>query len=151
MLARAKLNDEHWHKLFIILRQINVYNKPNLRRTVEGMLLPHTVGYHGRVTLLLGHCPSIYVIQYRYWRKTGKWQKPLKIVTANYDSEWLFIDSSVVKAHQHSTHTVDLDEAIGKSVAGNSSKLHLVVDACGNPIHIELTGGQVHDVKWQRR
>ncbi|WP_201591056.1 IS5 family transposase, partial [Psychrobacter pulmonis] len=31
--------------------------------------------------------------------------------------------------------------------AGNSSKLHLVVDACGNPIHVELTGGQVHDAK----
>ena len=32
-------------------------------------------------------------------------------------------------------------------MAGHSSKLHLVVDACGNPIHVELTGGQVHDSK----
>ena len=28
-MTRTKLNDEHWHKLFIILRQINVYNKLN--------------------------------------------------------------------------------------------------------------------------
>jgi len=39
----------------------------------------------------------------RYWRKTGKWQKLMAIVTVDYDSEWLFIDGSVVKAHQHST------------------------------------------------
>ena len=72
----------------------------------------------------------------------------MKIITANCDSEWLFIDGSVVKAHQHSSGAAShLDEAIGKSVAGNSSKLHLVVDACGNPIHVELTGGQVHDAK----
>ena len=148
-MARTKLNDEHWHKLFIILRQINVYNKPNLRRTVEGMLYRIRVGCPWRdLPSYFGHWSSIYH-QYRYWRKTGKWQKLMKIVTANYDSEWLFINGSVVEAaSQHSTGAAShLDEAIGKSVAGNSSKLHLVVDACGNPIHVELSGGQVHDSK----
>ena len=137
-MTRTKLNDEHWHKLFIILRQINVYNKPNLRRTVEGMLYRIRVGCPWRdLPSYFGHWSRIYH-QYRYWRKTGKWQKLMKIVTANYDSEWLFIDGSVVKAPQHSSGVAShLDEAIGKSVAGNSSKLHLVVDACGNPIHIE--------------
>ncbi len=54
----------------------------------------------------------------------------------------------MAKAHQHSTGAAShLDKAIGKSVAGNSSKLHLVVDACGNPIHVDLSGGQVHDSK----
>ena len=86
-MARTKLNDEHWHKLFIILRQINVYNKPNLRRTVEGMLYRIRVGCPWRdLPSYFGHWSSIYH-QYRYWRKTGKWQKLMKIVTANYDSE----------------------------------------------------------------
>src|SRR5690606_28308430 len=148
LMTRTKLNDELWHKLFIILRQINVYNKPNLRRTVEGMLYRIRVGCPWRdLPSYFGHWSRIYH-QYRYWRKTGKWQKLMKIITANYDSEWLFIDGSVVKAHQHSSGAAShLDEAIGKSVAGNSSKLHLVVDACGNPIHVELTGEQVHDAK----
>ena len=39
------------------------------------------------------------------------------------------------------------DETIGRSMAGHSSKLHLVVDACGNSIYVELTGEQVHDPK----
>lgn len=46
----------------------------------------------------------------------------------------------VVKAHQHSTGAASCrDEAIGRSMAGHSTKLHLVVDACGNPIHVERT------------
>lgn len=52
----------------------------------------------------------------------------------------------MVKANQHSSGAASQqNEAIGKSVAGNSSKIHLVVDACGNPVRVEITGGQVHD------
>lgn len=69
-------------------------------------------------------------------------------MTADYDSEWLFIDGSVVKSHHHSTGAASCcDEAIGKNVAGKSCKLHLMVDACGNSVHVEMTGGQVHDYK----
>ena len=60
-MARTKLNDEHWHKLFIILRQINIYNKPNLRRTVEGMLYRIRVGCPWRdLPSYFGHWSSIY-------------------------------------------------------------------------------------------
>jgi len=53
-----------------------------------------------------------------------------------------------VKAHQHSTGAAsDEDEAIGKSVAGNSTKIHMAVDAHGLPIDFEITGGEVHDCK----
>lgn len=37
-MARPKLTNEYWHKLSNILRQINIYTKPNLRLTVEAML-----------------------------------------------------------------------------------------------------------------
>ena len=53
-----------------------------------------------------------------------------------------------MKAHQHSTGAAsDGDEAIGKSVAGNTTKIHMAVDACGLPIDFEITGGEVHDCK----
>lgn len=38
------------------------------------------------------------------------------------------------------------DEAIGKSKGGNSTKVHVSVDALGNPRRIILTAGQAHDV-----
>ena len=37
--------------------------------------------------------------------------------------------------------------AIGKSVAGNSTKIHLAVDAMGLPICFTITSGEVHDSK----
>jgi len=64
------------------------------------------------------------------------------------DLEWEFIDGSIVKAHQHSAGLPNKEEqAIGKSVAGNTTKIHMAVDACGFPIAFQLTGGEVHDAK----
>jgi transposase len=38
------------------------------------------------------------------------------------------------------------DEAIGRSRGGLSTKVHLGVDALGNPVRFILTAGQVHDI-----
>ncbi len=38
------------------------------------------------------------------------------------------------------------DEALGRSRGGYSSKIHVTVDALGNPRRVMLTGGQVHDL-----
>ena len=35
---------------------------------------------------------------------------------------------------------------IGKSNGGNTTKIHALVDALGNPLKIILTAGQVHDI-----
>ena len=74
-----------------------------------------------------------------------------KSLTDDPDLEWEFIDGSIVKAHQHSSGAAKKSEAgnhgIGKSVAGNTSKIHLAVDSSGNPIDFEITGGEVHDAK----
>lgn len=64
------------------------------------------------------------------------------------DLEWEFIDGSIVKAHQHSSGAASAsDEAIGKSVAGNTTKIHMVSNAYGLPIDFMITGGEVHDCK----
>jgi len=64
------------------------------------------------------------------------------------DLEWEFIDGSIVKAHQHSTGAAsEENQAIGKSRGGNTTKIHMAVDAYGLPIDFEITGGEVHDGK----
>jgi len=64
------------------------------------------------------------------------------------DLEWEFIDGSIVKAHQHSAGLPNKEaQAIGRSVAGNTTKIHMAVDAFGLPIAFQLTGGEVHDAK----
>jgi transposase len=57
------------------------------------------------------------------------------------------IDSTIVQAHQHGTGAkkAGQDQAIGRSKDGLSTKIHVLVDAQGNPLKIMLTAGQVHD------
>jgi transposase len=39
-----------------------------------------------------------------------------------------------------------VDQAIGRSRGGLSTKIHTLVDALGNPTGFHLTGGEVHDL-----
>ena len=59
--------------------------------------------------------------------------------------EWIFIDGSHVRAHQYSASIAN--QSISKSVGGNSSKIHLIVDAHGNPIDFMISDATTHDVK----
>jgi transposase len=61
--------------------------------------------------------------------------------------DWVFIDGSIVRAHQHScgARTAD-NESIGKSRGGNSTKIHLAVDSGGLPVYYELSCGNTHDI-----
>lgn len=75
------------------------------------------------------------------------------------DWEWEFIDDSYIKAHQHDGAGAAGQEpqAIGKSRAGNTTKIHLAVNGYDLPVEFEISGGEVNDcsvapqliVKWQ--
>lgn len=64
----------------------------------------------------------------------------------NPDMEWVFIDDSYAKVHQHMAEAVDdKDQAVGKSRVGNTSRNHLALDAYRFPIVFEIVGGQIND------
>jgi len=78
--------------------------------------------------------------------KKEKWLSLFKKLVGEPDTEWEFIDGSYVKAHQHSAGARGADsQAIGKSRAGNTTKIHLAVDSDGLPIEFTVTGGEIHD------
>ena len=73
--------------------------------------------------------------------KKSKWLTLLKNLIQVPDTEWIFIDGSYVKAHQHSAGAQSVEpQAIGKSRAGNTTKIHLAVDSYGLPIEFTVTG-----------
>jgi transposase len=82
------------------------------------------------------------------WARRGVWAAILAVLTTDADNEYAMIDGTIVRAHQHSAGAVktDGDQAIGKSRGGLSTKIHVLVDALGNPLKIILTAGQVHDL-----
>ena len=142
------LNDELWSKLREIMLQHRIYDKSNLRMIVEAMLYRMRVGCPWRdLPADFGCWNSIYQ-QFNRWSSKNKLMQIFNDLIQQPDLEWEFIDGSIVKAHQHSAGLPNKEEqAIGKSVAGNTTKIHMAVDACGFPIAFQLTGGEVHDAK----
>jgi transposase len=70
------------------------------------------------------------------------------VLRGEIDSEWVFIDGSYVRAHQHASGARrGAERAIGRSRGGNTTKIHMAADAHGHPIDFEITGGEVHDAK----
>ncbi len=96
-----------------------------------------------------GAWQSIYN-QFNRWSKKGVWERLFFILRGELDSEWHFIDATIVKAHEHSigvNKSKPEKQRIGKSAGGNTTKIHMLCDSHGNPIDFELTQGQVHDVR----
>ena len=147
-MARLMLSDELWFKLKKIMLQHRIYNKPNLRTMIEGMLYRMRVGCPWRdLPADFGCWNSIYQ-QFNRWSSKNKLMQIFNALVQEPDLEWEFIDGSIVKAHQHSAGIPDKEtQAIGRSVAGNTTKIHMAVDAFGLPIAFQLTGGEVHDAK----
>ena len=62
------------------------------------------------------------------------------------DQEWVFIDGSYIRVHQHASGARNgFERAIGQSRGGRTTKIHLATDANGLPIDFKITGGGVHD------
>jgi Transposase DDE domain len=60
------------------------------------------------------------------------------------------IDSTIVRAHQHSAGAQKKDgkdQAIRRSKGGLSTKMHAMVDALGNPTAFFLRPGRAHDLE----
>ena len=56
------------------------------------------------------------------WQRKVMWQRLLEILKGNTNFEWLTINSSYVKAHQHATGARDENQAISKTKVGSIQK-----------------------------
>ena len=88
--------------------------------------------------------------RFRRWAKGGVFHRIFKFLSVDADLEEMLIDSSSVRAHSHAAGATKTDdspeEGLGRSRAGFTTKIHAVVDALGNPVDFQITGGQVNDI-----
>ena len=147
-MPRQMFTDELWLKLKTVMLNLGIYDKPLLRQTIEGIFYRLRVGCPWRdLPDTFGKWNAIYK-RFNEWSRNEKLITIFNTLVVEPDLEWEFIDGSIVKAHQHSSGAAYKQEsAIGKSVAGNTTKIHMAVDSCGLPIHFLITGGEVHDCK----
>lgn len=80
------------------------------------------------------------------WSKKGIWQMIFNTLAVDTDTEWLMIDSTIIRAHQHAAGAKGQEkQALGRSRGGFSTKIHALCDALGNPLKFILTPGQTSD------
>lgn len=137
-MPRLLLTDEYWSKLRPIMLDVGIYDKAGLRLTVEGILYRLRVGCPWRdLPPEFGAWNSIFK-RFNDLSEKGKLNEIFTSLASAPDTEWLFIDGSISKAHQHSSGARGGESTgIGKSVAGNTSKIHMIVDSYGLPIEFE--------------
>jgi len=146
-MPHTMLKDEHWIRLRPILLELNIYDKGNLRNTVEGVLYRMRVGCPWRDLPPYFGKPNTVYKAYQGWFRSNKLIALFALLIKDSDLEWVFIDGTHIKAHQHSNGRNESMQGINKSVAGRATKIHLAVDAHGNPLTFILSDGTTHDVK----
>lgn len=87
-------------------------------------------------------------LRHSRWSSSGVWKRVFDALAQYADNEYAMIDSTIVRAHQHSAGAKrGVPQATGRSRGGLSTKIHATVDALGNPTRFHLTSGQVHDLE----
>ena len=93
-----------------------------------------------------GNWHSVYR-RHSHWGKKGVWKLLLAQVSDDIDLEQLLLDGRIIRVHQHGAGAKkEGPQAIGRSRGGLTSKIHLAVDALGNPLRSILTAGQDSDI-----
>jgi transposase len=152
-MIRHRLNDGNWEKIYTCLRNIpGIYTgkEEKCRQFVDAVHWVLRTGAPWRdLPSELGAWNSVYK-RFSRWSDKGVWDHVHQQLIQEPDMEWLLIDSTVVRAHACAAGAPknkggQKEQALGKSVGGFSTKIHVAVDALGNPLRLLLTGGQQGD------
>nr|WP_088921647.1 IS5 family transposase [Granulosicoccus antarcticus] len=152
MVGRYGLSDRQWQQLGPLLPgradTVGVTAKDN-RLFVDAVLYRYRAGIPWRD--LPARFGDFRVIHTRHcrWSKKGIWELVFKVLSEDVDNEYVMLDSTIVRAHQHSAGAAGSEkkECLGLSRRGISTKIHALCDALANPISFKLTPGQASDLE----
>ncbi len=149
-MSRMILRDDQWEKVAPLLSgkasDCGVTGKAN-RLFLEAVLWICRTGAPWRdLPADLGNWHTVFT-RYNRWSKKGHWQHIFEGLSKDADFEYLMIDGSITRVHQHGApkKSDQEAEAVGKSRGGLSTKIHAAVDALGNPVRLLLTAGQASE------
>jgi transposase len=151
MLRRHELADDQWNAIKDLLPgkkgDPGVTAKDN-RLFVNAVFYVAKTGVPWRdLPERLGHWHRVFQ-RFNRWCKKGVFTRIFEVLR-DPDLEVLMLDSTVIRAHQHSAgqkNSTPAQEQLGRSRGGVSTKIHVAVDGLGKPTKIFLSPGQDHDV-----
>ncbi|WP_353269176.1 IS5 family transposase [Gemmatimonas sp.] len=151
-MQRYALRDDQWTKIkdFLPGREGHVGGTaPDNRLFVDAVIYRYRTGIPWRdLAERYGDWKATHR-RFRRWCESGVFARILGVLALDADAEFMSIDSTSVRAHQHSAGAQKKngeDQAIGRSRGGLTTKIHAIVDALGNPVALSLTPGQAADI-----
>src|SRR6201984_1754192 len=150
-MRRYALRDDQWDRIKDILpgREGHVGGRAaDNRLFVEAVLFRFRAGVPWRdLPARFGDWNIVYQ-RFNRWAKSGVFDRIFNLLASDAANEYMMIDASIVRAHQHSAgaRKKNASQAIGRSRGGLTTKIHALVDALGNPVELMLTAGQDHDL-----
>ena len=149
-MRRYSLRDDQWDRINDILpgREGHVGGTAaDNRLFVEAVLFRFRAGIPWRdLPERFGDWKIVYQ-RFNRWAKSGVFERIFKLLPNDHDNEYMMIDATIVRAHQHSAGAQkEGAQAIGRSRGGLTTKIYALVDALGNPVGTMLSPGQDHDL-----
>jgi len=152
-MSTIRIKNEQWAKIVRFLRacpDVYVGQEAQCRRFIEGVLWIARSGSQWRLLPTeYGNWNSVYK-RFGRWCDKDIWHKMHQHFADDPDMEYLILDSTIVRAHPCAAGASkknggQAEQALGRSVGGFSTKIHVSVDGLGNPLRFILTAGQRHD------
>ena len=149
-MRRYALRDDQWDRIkdFLPGREGHVGGTAaDNRLFVDAVLYRYRAGVPWRdLPERFGDWKVVYQ-RYNRWAKSRVFERIFKLLASDHDNEYMMIDATIVRAHQHSAGAgKNGAQAIGRSRGGLSTKIHVLVDALGNPVELMLSPGQTNDL-----
>lgn len=152
-MSNRRLDDRKWQKIYRFLQLTSgtyTKNEEKTRRFVEAVKWVLRTGAPWRdLPAKHGKWYSVFK-RFAAWSDKNVWQDIHEYFIDEPDMEWLIIDSTIARAHPSAAGAPNkqggqAEQALGKSRGGFGTKVHVTVDALGNPLRFILTGGQAND------
>ena len=151
-MRRYALRDDQWDRIKDILPgregHVGVTAKDN-RLFVEAVIYRYRAGIPWRDLPERFGDPIKIHTRFSRWAKSGVWKKLFEMLASDADNEYAMIDSTIVRAHQHSAGPRKGPRRPGDRAqqrrADTMIRRHR--DAWDNPLDIILTPDQAHDLE----
>ena len=75
---------------------------------------------------------------FRRWVRSGVFDQMFEALAADADFEYIIVDGTIVRVHQHGSGARGGTQAIGRSRGGLTTKIVALVDGLGNLVRFVL-------------